>query len=285
MTRALLVAFLLAITSVAANGQTNKTLTDPLLVAPGKFKLLATNVSYGGEDCSPSYKADEVYSDSRKVIRVGGYVYYEANRFYKGEGLIAENLAAKTCRVYPMFGLAKAAGWFKPKDDEGGMPEATRGLFRVGNSLWMGSNGIGVAVFDLDHKTWSRFDLKSDVVAGDHLGVDYGDNNYVFITRGEFPAVSLHIYSVKQNRWLELKAISTELVREFGYTTGIVQVGVDHRYFAKQKYLPVDWTLMYPEITRSNNGKSYLIEKKFSETKTAFEISKSRLEELFMKNP
>lgn len=289
MKRIFLLAFLLGIVCAAGNGQTNKTLTDPLLVAPGKFKLLATNVSYQGDPCSPtSDKTDEVYSDSSEVIRVGDNAYYEAHRFYKGdrhEGLVAEDFAAKTCRVYRMFGLAEGAGWFKPKEGEGGTPDATRGLFRVGNSLWMGSNGIGVAVFDLKQKTWSRFDVKSSVVAGDHVGVDYADNNYVFVTRGEFPSASLHIYSVKQNRWLGLKAVSTELVHEFGYTTGMVQVGIDHRSFAKEKYLPLDWTVMYPQITPSHNGKSYVIEKKFAETKTAFEISKSQLAQIFKRNP
>jgi hypothetical protein len=148
----------------------------------------------------------------------------------------------------------------------------------------MGSDGIGLAVFDLKRKTWSRFDLKASVVAGDHIGVDYADDNYVFVTRGEFPGVSMHIYSVKQDRWLSLKAVSTELVRGFGYTTGMVQIGVDHRIFAKQKYLPIDWTLMYPDVTPINHGESYLFERKFSETKTAFEISRSQLEKVFKKN-
>ncbi len=288
MKRKLLLAFLLLILSVSSNGQTNNQLTDPLLVVPGNFKLLATNVSYEGENCSPSDQADEVYSASSKVIRVGDNIYYEAHRFYRnsrGEGLVAENLAAKTCRVYPLFALAEAAGWFIRPEDGAGTPDATNGLFRVGNALWMGSNGIGIAVFDLRRRTWSRFDLKSSVVAGDHLGVNYADGNYVFVSRGEFPGASLHIYCVKQNRWLGLKAISTALVREFGYTTGRVQVGVDHRNFAKQKYLPVDWTLMYPEITPLNGGEGYLFERKFAETKTAFEISKSQLEEVFMKRP
>jgi hypothetical protein len=287
MKRTFLLAFLGVILSVAGNGQTNKKLTDPLFVAPSKFKLLATDVYYRGENCSLSDKTDGVFSDSSEVIRVAGDVYYQAHRFYRtsrGDGLVAENFAAKTCRVYRMFGLAEAAGWFKPKERGVGMPNATNGLFQVGNSLWMGSNGIGIAVFDVERKTWSRFDLKSPVVAGDHVGVDYADDNYVFVTRGEFPGATLHIYSVKQDRWVGLKAVSTELVREFGYTTGMVQVGVDHRVFAKQKYLPVDWTLMYPEITLSNNGESYLFEKKFAETKTAFEISKIQLKQVFMKS-
>jgi hypothetical protein len=286
MKTTLLLAFLLGSLFVAGYGQTNKTPTDPLLVVPGKFTLMAKNVSYGGENCSPSDATDEVYSASKEVIRVGYDVYYQAHRFFRtseGEGLRAENFAANTCRIYRMFGLAEAAGWFKPKENEG-TPDATRGLFRVGNSLWMGSNGIGIAVFDLDGKTWSRYDLKSSVVAGDHVGVDYADDNYVFVTRGEFPSATMHIYSVKKDRWLGLKAVATKLVSEFGYTTGMVQVGIDHRFFAKQKYLPVDWTLMYPDITPTRSG-SYLFERRFDETKTAFEISKSHLDEVFMKNP
>lgn len=287
MKRKVLLAFLSVILSGAGNGQTDKQSSDSLLVTPGKFRLLATNVSYQGENCSPSGQTDEVYSASSDVIRVGDEVYYQAHRFYRdsrGDGLVAENLAAKTCRVYPMFSLAEAAGWYMRKEAGAATPDATNGLYRVGNSLWMGSNGIGIAVFDLQRKTWSRFDLKSSVIAGDHIGVDYADGNYVFVSRGEFPSASLHIYSVKQNRWLGLKAVSTALVREFGYTTGMVQVGVDHRHFAKQKYLPADWTLMYPTITSINNGAAYLFEIKFAETKTAFEISKSHLEQVFMKN-
>ncbi len=201
MKRIILLAVLLAIFSVVGKGQKNKDLADPLLVAPSKFKLVATDVSYPGENCSPS-DTDRAYSKSSEVIRVGENVYYQAHYFYRnglGEGLVAEVFAAKTCRVYRMFGLAEAAGWFKRKEDGGPTPDATRGLFRVGNSLWMGSNGIGVAVFDLGRKTWSRFDLKPSVVAGDHVSVDYADDNYVFVSRADFPGVSLHIYSVKQD--------------------------------------------------------------------------------------
>ena len=285
MRKIFLLTILLVIFSVGGMGQTNK--NDPLLVTPGKFKLLATNVSYRGEKCSPSAETDDVYSNSRQVIRVGHDFYYQSHLFYSGgrdDGLVAENVADKTCRLYRMFGLAQAAGWYKPEEAGASTPDATKGLYRVGNSLWMGSDGIGIAIFDLKRKTWSRIDLKSSVIPGDHLGVDYADNNYAFVTRGEFPGVSLHIYSVKRNRWLALKAISTELVREFGYTTGMVQVGVDHRRFSTQKYLPVDWTLMYPEVTPINKGESYLFERKFSETKTAFEISRSQLEQVFRKN-
>lgn len=292
MKTTLLLALFLGILSAVASGQVSNKSTDSLLVAPSKFKLLATSVSYQGRTCSPRDTTDKVYSDSSEVITVSGDTYFQAHRFYRygrGEGLVAENFAAKTCRIYPMFGLAEAAGWFKRKEGEGGMPDATGGLFRVGNSLWMGSNGIGVAVFDLERKTWSRFDLKSSVIAGDHVYVNYADDNYAFVTRGEFPNASLHIYSVKQNKWLGLKAVSTNLVSEYGYNWDggglpTVQVMVDHRVFAKQRYLPIDWTFMGLRVTQTNNGKTYIFEKNFSETKTVFEISKSQLEQVFMKS-
>lgn len=284
---------LILVTLSVANGQQlNNKSTDLLLVSPTKFKLQAANVSYQGENCSPSDKTDKVFTDTSKVIKIKDEVYYQGNWFYRisvGDGLVVENLTAKTCRVYPMFGLAESAGWFKRSKDDGGLPNATRGLFRVGNTLWMGSNGIGVAVFDLERKTWSRFDLKSSVIAGDHLSVEYADDNYAFVIRGEFPNASLHIYSVKQNKWLGLKSVSTSLVSEYGYNwdgSGLptAQVTVDHRGFAKQKYLPIDWTFMGLHVTLIDNGKSYLFENKFSKTKTVFVISKSEFKQVFEKS-
>src|SRR5947207_114711 len=91
-----------------------------------------------------------------------------------------------------IFGIAETAGQFNRDQygsDIGTPPDATRGLYRVRNTLWMGSDGIGVAVLDLKKKTWSRYDLKSNVEAGDHLSLDYADDDYVFVTRGEFPSV------------------------------------------------------------------------------------------------
>jgi len=269
---------------LVANGQVNVKSNDLLLMTPTKFKLQATKVVYLGENCSPSEKTDKAYSDLSEVIRINDNAFYQANRFSKhgrGDGLVVENFSGETCRIYPMFGLAETAGWFKRKGNDGGMPNATRGLYRVGNTLWMGSNGIGAAVFDLETSTWSRYDLKSNVEAGDHLSINYADNDYVFVTRGEFPGASLHIYNVKQKKWLGLKAVSTKLVSEYGYTTGLVQVPVDHRFFAGQKYIPIDWTFMGLEVT--DKGNSYLFENKFSETKTVFEIDKLLLERVFRK--
>jgi hypothetical protein len=263
-----------------ANGQVKNKSDNLLPVSPSKFKLQATNIVYQGETC-PCSPSDDTDYGSSEVIRFGKEAFYESHRFShsdRDDGLVVKNFLTQTCRLYRMFGIAEAAGQFK-RDQYDGTPDATRGLYRVGNTLWMGSDGIGVAVLDLAKKTWSRYDLKSNVEAGDHLSMNYADDDYAFVTRGEFPGASLHIYSVKQNKWLGLKAISTKLVSEYGYTTEIVQVSVDHRFFAKQKYLPIDWTFMGLEVI--DKGKSYLFVKKFSETKTVFEIDKSQLAQMF----
>lgn len=277
----LMLAFFFIASFIVANGQISNKSTALLLVSPTKFKLQSTNVVYQGETCSPSDKTDKVYSDSSEVIRIGDDIFYQAHRFYRhgSDGLVVENFLARTCRIYRMSDLAKAAGWFNHKESDDSVPDSTRGLYRVRNTLWMGSNGIGIALLDLEKKTWSRYDLKSNVIAGDHLNINHADDDYAFVTRGEFPGASFHIYSVKQNKWLGLKAVSTKLVSEYGYTTELVQVPVDHRFYAKQKYIPIDWTFMGLDVI--DKGKSYLFENKFSETKTVFEIDKSELERIF----
>ena len=277
----ILVFFFIA-SFAAASAQTSSRSSDFLLVSPSKFKLQSAGIVYQGEKCSPSDKTEKVYSDSNEVLRIGDDAFYQAHRFYKygrGDGLVIENFSARACRIYPMFDLAEAAGWLKRGENDGAPPNAIRGLYRVGNALWMGSNGIGVAVLDLETKTWSRYDLKSNVVAGDHLQLDYADDHYAFVTRGEFPEASLHIYSVKRNKWIGLKAVSSKLVSECGYSTGLVQVPVDHCVYTKQKYIPIDWTFMGIEV--ADKGKSYLFERKFTETKTVFEIDKSEFERVF----
>lgn len=264
-----------------ANGQGSTRSNQLLIVSPSKFKLQAANVAYQGKECSPSEKTDKEYTDRSEVVRIGDEAFYESIHFFRvsrGDGLVIENFNARTCRLFPMFGLAEAAGWIRPGENRY-YPDATRGIYRVGSTLWMGSNGIGLAVLDLSQKTWSRYDLKSNVIAGDHLQLNYADDNYVFATRGEFPGTSLHVYSVKQNKWLGLKAVSTKLVREYGYTTEVVQVPTDHRVFASQKYIPIDWTFMSVKVV--DKGDLYSFVNKFTNTQTVFEISKSQLEQAF----
>lgn len=258
-----------------------------LLVERSKFKLLAANVVYEGEKCSPSGENDLIYKNRSEAVRVGEDFYYQGHRFWSllhGDGLVRENFAARECRVFPLSRLAAAAGWDKHGKSENKVPDTTRGLFRVGDSLWMGSNGIGVAVYDAARGRWSRYDLKPEVIAGDHLSLDYADDEYVFVTRGEFPGTMLNVYSVKLDKWLKIKAVATRSFRQFGYSTGTVQVPVDHRVYAKTDYVPIDWTFMGLRGAPAANGAAYRFAVAFSDNLTVFEIAKSELDAAFRRS-
>jgi len=267
------------------NAQVKSTSSELLRMEASGFKLVGSKIKYEGETCYPDNITDEAYLDfagdksSPEVINIGNEKFFESHRFYRhgrGDGLAVENYSARLCRLYRMFGIYESTS--KRKQD-GSTPDATRGLFRVGDNLWMGSNGIGAAVLDLKTRTWARYDLKSNAIPGDHLAVNYADEDYVFITRGEFPNALFHIYSIKRDKWLRLASVSTRLVSEYGHSSGTVQISVDHSIYAKRPQMPIDWTFMGIQVT--NKESSYLFEKKFTTSKTAFEIDKSELEKAF----
>lgn len=256
-----------------------------LRMVPSSFRLQAADINYQGENCSGGYRITETDITSGKVLKVGDTAYYDPGPLYqtaRGDGFVVDRLFDGTCTIFRMSGLVKTGGWQYRDPDDLKVPDSIRGLFKVKDTVWMGSNGIGLAVYDLTKKTWSRIDLKSTVVSGDHLNLDYADEDYVFVTRGEFPGASVHVYSVKLNKWLGLKAVSNKLFSEYGYTTGIVQVNVDHRQLAKANYFPIDWTFMGIRPALVDDGSAYRISKWFSENnKTVFTIAKAQLEDAF----
>lgn len=285
MKKIILATALCSIFFVFADAQQKTKSNEALRVTASGFKLQAENIVFQGRECSPSSESKRISTGSKGVIKIGEDIYYEGHRYWRnsrGEGLVFENYADKTCRVFSISGLAKAAGWkyAKPNNE---VPDSTNELFRVGKTLWMGSNGVGAAVYDLERKTWSRYDLKSNVIPGDHLIINYADDDYVFVTRGEFPGAMLHVYSVKQNKWLGIKSVPGKQFMEYGFTTDRVQIPVDHSIYAKAKYVPIDWTFMGLTATLIDDGKTYLFEKSFGDNKTVFKIDKLQLERVFMK--
>ncbi len=253
-------------------------------MVPSSFRLQAANVAYNGEACIGGYKVADAGNSFGRIVKIDNVAYYDPVGFSqtaRGDGFVKDELPSGTCTIFRMSGLASAGGWPYRDREDMTVPDSIRGLYRVKDTLWMGSNGVGVAVYDLSTGKWSRYDLKSTVVPGDHLGVDYADNDYAFITRGEFPGASVHIYSVKLDKWLGLKAVSTKRFSEYGYTTGNVQVHVDHRFFARAETMPIDWTFMGIKPELIDNGSAYRISKAFSENKTIFTISKADLTQAF----
>ena len=116
---------------------------------------------------------------------------------------------------------------------------------------------------------------------GDHVGVDFADKDYVFVTHGEFPAAKLHIYSVKLDKWLGLKSVPTRLMREYGGNSGMVQVIVNHRQFADKEFFPIDWTMMSPSVSWSQETDTYAVEKDLGAGKTIFLLPKKELDQAF----
>jgi len=259
---------------------------DELVFGPSKLRQKQTGVVYTGRACWPSQPDSRVFSDRSEAVRVADEIFYESHRFYagRGDGLVAEDRGRNICRIYPMFAIAQAGGWYAPKEPNGSTPDATHGLHRVNDKLWMGSNGVGVMVLDLKDRTWSRYDSKDKAIPGDHVGVDFADEDFAFVTRGEFPDALLHIYSVKRDKWLSLKSVPSRLMR--GYGTNVsqtvdVQVFVDHRVYAKGEFFPIDWSMMYPHVSWSSGDAAYVVEKDLGRGKTIFTLPKVELEKAF----
>jgi len=62
---------------------------------------------------------------------------------------------------------------------------------------------------------------------------------------------------------------------------GTVQIFVDHRQFADKEALPIDWTMMYPRVSWSQELDAYLVEKDLGGGTTSFILPKGELERAF----
>jgi hypothetical protein len=265
---------------------------DTLLVSASPYKRLASEVRYAG-------KSQRAFGDEQKVrsrltadrFVIAGTAYYR-QLWMSGlnyEGLISQDLADGSWTVYPLFRLAIAAGWYAPagKADDEYLPDSPQGVFRVGDTLWIGSNGVGVLAFDASRKLWSRYDVKTTPILGDHATVRYADEEYLFVVAGEFPNPSLHVYSMKRDAWLRLRAVPTTSVSSYGWSDGLYQVSWDHRPFATKDYLPIDWSLAHPhELTGTADGSGYRFDNPYSKrSRTTFTVSRAQLARAFDTGP
>jgi hypothetical protein len=262
----------------------NNSETAPLIVSPSKFRLVASEIKFDGRKTFPNPKVKQSNTETKDIIIIGDKAYFGPfDHLYEFsyEGLLEQDLKTDTCQMYSMLELANSARWFISDGRKLDMPNGIYGLHRSGDELWMGTSGIGFIVFNTKTRLWSRYDRKITAVPGDHANVDFADRDYVFFTAGEFPGAAMLIYSRKLNKFLRVDYVSTKLFSEFGGTSGMVQVPVNHRPLSAKPYIRIDWTFMLPKVT-SGDGQSYTFEKDFGESKTVFIITKKQIESAFL---
>lgn len=285
--RVLLLFWLALLVSTAA-AQDKSVVAGELRVSASQFKLRAAGVLYAGfgDEMSSDDASVKWRRENLKLLVAGDTAFYIAHLIpgLDYEGLAAENLSTGKWTVYPMFHLAIAAGWYNPKGEkrDGNYPDAVNGLHMVGERLWMGSNGVGLIAYDTKKRSWSRYDIREETIEGQHMTVWYADEDYLFVTPGEFPSARLHVYSMKQDKWLRLDAVPTRNVTAYGRSGPYTQVTINHEQFAKQEYLPVDWSIALLSKVSLIDGHTYLLERRFTEdSSTAFLIPRQQLKTAF----
>jgi hypothetical protein len=268
---------------IVSGKTTNNSETEPLIVSPSKFKLVASKIRFEGKKSFPNPKVKELDPVTNGIFIFGEKAYFAPfNKLYEFsyEGLMEQDLKKDTGQKYSMLELAIAAKWFVSDGKKVDMPDGIYGLHRSGDELWMGTSGIGFIVYNPKTRLWSRYDKKITAIPGDHANVDFADKDFVFFTTGEFPGAAMLIYSQKLKTFLRVDYVSTKLFSQFGYTTGMVQVGVNHQALSAKPYMKIDWTFMLPKVT-SDNDNSYSFEQEFTKTKTIFTLTKKQIENAF----
>lgn len=155
-----------------------------------------------------------------------------------GSKLVSENTNTGARRKFSPFDIAIKAGWYLKPKKRTHLPSGMVGVFRQSDTLWMGTNGVGILSFNLNTRRWTRFDVKDTPVPGHHMWISWADDEYVFVDIAGHPEVpqegfsihSLDVYSIKKSVWLVIKSIPGPDVISLGYEDSrLVSMPVDYR--------------------------------------------------------
>ena len=230
-----------------------------LLVERSPMRLRASGATYEGvtRDSVPLESLERARKlDYWVEARSGDTVFFPAHLMSSAEGLGDYRIGAGTWTSYPMFGLATAAGWYKPLPDENSFPDDIHSVTVGAGRVWMGTVGLGIVARNLRDRTWSRYDVKSGVLPGIHSFVFHADDEYVFaksggpsgdwkerlpdVRQGDF-GPALEVYSLRRDAWLRVRGVPRENVLTFGWTTSrFVSIACDTRHFARSAWMPLE---------------------------------------------
>ena len=272
---------------------------DRLRVDASPMRLRASGVAYAGvtkdmdlEDLARARK-DEFWQE----VQWKDTTFFPAHFLSLDGGLGAYTPGAKTWTWYPMSALAVAAKWYVALKDDDDLSADIHGVAIGGGRVWMGSIGIGIVAKDLRDGTWSRYDVKAQGLPGIHSMVLYADDEYVIGKSGgpsggwmeRLPGVregdlgpALEVYSLRQDRWLRVRAVPRSNVVAFGWSgTEGVSMPCDTREYATVPFLPLE-LCTWPLYGKAASG-GYELGRDFSEpgSPIRFVIRKDQLATAF----
>lgn len=235
---------------------------DTLRLIPSELALRASGVTYSGQPAAPS----ELEKGFLTEFEYGPKTYIQTKILGP---LLVRHETTGELRHFSMFDLAVSAGWLSNVETIR-LPGAIRGLGRAGNTLWMGSNGVGVVSLDMERDFWTRYDTKDIPVPGDHRGVSWTDDDYTIS--------GTDIYSHAERRWMRLDEIPMRFVSSLGYEDSpLVAVTRDDRIYAGATKIPA----RFREVVLLGNHYRFRI--RFSnDSITEFWIPKSALDTAFL---
>lgn len=227
-----------------------------VITVPSRIHRIAEKIRFDGKPYTWRQRA------LSWKITVGGESYIQPEE----GGFVVEHTTAKQFSLYLPFDLAMAQGWYQAVDKDGipkhGVPNGLDGIFRVRDSIWMGTKGVGLLEYHINGGTWSRYDVEQAATPGIHLMLIYADEEYLFATYGGAPP-ALCVYSMQKDRWLQINQISTKGAI-LGHSGEYVQVPTDYRGYASEKYIPISETYNYlsspSKITLDSVTKEYVLD-------------------------
>lgn len=258
------------------------TLEADFRFAPSPVKLVASGINFKGEKCEYFDGIKNEPEETNRLVKIGDEIFrYSIYSYPYEDGFKRYRTKEKTCTDYPLGDLAELNGWFKrDKDDSIGMLDGTTALRNIGGKLWMGSYAVGILVFDPKTGKFSRHDTQLETKGRNRLHIYYADDDYLF--------AGITIYSFKRKTWRQMISAPRRAFAQFGYTPEAirqsVQVSVDHRPYASQPFITLEWTFLPDTVSVSDDGETYIFERSFGsfdDSKTIYKITKTELEKFF----
>jgi hypothetical protein len=228
---------------------------DPLIVERSFLTLQGSNVVFDGrasdrrEPPGPGDDSGDLHGWG--PVEAGDTVFYRA--FFLGwysDGLAAWHAPTRTWRSWRMSALAEAGGWYGAERGPDTIADDVRGLAGTRARVWMGTNGVGIVVLDVQSRRWSRYDVQWRAEPGRQNWIRYADDEYVFASGGAVSRATaaddeqydagLQVYSIARDRWVRIAAVPRASVISLATNRGLpVAMPCSQERYDRAAYVPL----------------------------------------------